>query len=265
MGRKRGPHFRVGRRSYHLGCALTPRGARRLYGDTTVTAVPHAATAHAATVTLRPDMTPVEDQGPHRASCVSFCVDACLEFLTQRDLSEQYTYWLAQGLGGGGNGLPLTPAADLVRTRGTIAEAYWTYDPDTIGQAPPPPAAAAPRVRFTGVRRFDQTRLDYLETCLRARLPVMAGVRVFSDCGWETGEISLPGSDALAAWRDVRADTNTRITDGWHAILIVGFDAPARMFEFKNSWGASWGDGGYGWMPYGYVTRHCAEACYGWI
>ena len=42
---------------------------------------------------------------------------------------------------------------------------------------------------------------------------------------------------------------------GGHAILFVGYDDGRRVFKFKNSWGAGWGDNGYGYLPYEFMTR----------
>lgn len=40
---------------------------------------------------------------------------------------------------------------------------------------------------------------------------------------------------------------------GGHAVLFVGFDDAQKVFKFKNSWGTSWGDNGYGYLPYQYI------------
>jgi len=40
---------------------------------------------------------------------------------------------------------------------------------------------------------------------------------------------------------------------GGHAVLFVGYDDERQVFKFKNSWGSSWGDKGYGYLPYQYV------------
>lgn len=54
-----------------------------------------------------------------------------------------------------------------------------------------------------------------------------------------------------------------QLTDG-HAVLVVGYeDAQAGgCLIFRNSWGADWGDGGYGYLPYSYIQHHGGEA---WI
>jgi C1A family cysteine protease len=40
---------------------------------------------------------------------------------------------------------------------------------------------------------------------------------------------------------------------GGHAICLVGYDDSKRLFTFRNSWGESRGDKGYGILPYAYV------------
>jgi C1A family cysteine protease len=42
---------------------------------------------------------------------------------------------------------------------------------------------------------------------------------------------------------------------GGHAVLAVGYDDARRAFFIRNSWGASWGDKGYGTMPYQYLAE----------
>jgi C1A family cysteine protease len=51
---------------------------------------------------------------------------------------------------------------------------------------------------------------------------------------------------------------------GGHAVLVVGYqdgegDGGGR-FIIRNSWGESWGIGGYGLLPYGYVDDYGQDA-----
>lgn len=41
---------------------------------------------------------------------------------------------------------------------------------------------------------------------------------------------------------------------GGHAICIDGYDDSKQQFRFINSWGEEWGDEGYGWLPYSFLT-----------
>jgi len=47
---------------------------------------------------------------------------------------------------------------------------------------------------------------------------------------------------------------------GGHVVLLVGYDPAAGDFIFRNSWGAGWGEGGYGRVSEKYVLEDC-EAC----
>ena len=40
---------------------------------------------------------------------------------------------------------------------------------------------------------------------------------------------------------------------GGHAILLVGYTST--VFRFRNSWGTSWGKGGYATLPKAYVLN----------
>ena len=55
-----------------------------------------------------------------------------------------------------------------------------------------------------------------------------------------TGRVPMPGpNEALL---------------GGHAVLAVGYDDAAGVFLIRNSWGSSWGQRGYGAMPYAYLA-----------
>ncbi len=51
---------------------------------------------------------------------------------------------------------------------------------------------------------------------------------------------------------------------GGHAVLAVRFDDQRKIGNYKgallirNSWGADWGEKGYGWLPYAYIEAGLA-------
>jgi len=47
---------------------------------------------------------------------------------------------------------------------------------------------------------------------------------------------------------------------GGHYMLIVGYDDKHQKFLIQNSWGVSWGDKGYGGLPYSIVREPFFEA-----
>jgi len=47
---------------------------------------------------------------------------------------------------------------------------------------------------------------------------------------------------------------------GGHAIAIVGYDDIKQAFKIQNSWGTAWGNNGYFWISYSYLSKCVKEA-----
>lgn len=57
----------------------------------------------------------------------------------------------------------------------------------------------------------------------------------------KNGIIQLPDNPSQMTWL--------------HAVYFTGYDDNKKYFEFVNSWGDTWGDKGFGYLPYEYVTK----------
>lgn len=100
--------------------------------------------------------------------------------------------------------------------------------------------------------------LDSVKKYLEAGIPSMFGFWGFPsfDSSDVKGGIPYPCAGEKAEWG--------------HAIVAVGFDDSKKIVNLtdkeetigalliRNSWGTSWGDKGYGWLPYDYVLDKLA-------
>lgn len=115
------------------------------------------------------------------------------------------------------------------------------------------------------------------------RAPVAISVPVWwrydghFDAGWEWGpDINMPTPVNLKNWletNEIEYEKGIDIEEGaltppnvsgWHVISICGYDDKKGRFEFKNSWSPWWGNGGYGTLPYKYVTAFSRGAFIGY-
>jgi C1A family cysteine protease len=85
--------------------------------------------------------------------------------------------------------------------------------------------------------------IDLLKAALAEGLPVVIGIDVYesfeSESATATGVIPMP-------------NTSKEQLLGGHAICCAGYDDSSNWVIFRNSWGTSWGDKGYGYLPYAY-------------
>jgi C1A family cysteine protease len=93
-----------------------------------------------------------------------------------------------------------------------------------------------------------QNVLPQLKGCLAEGYAFVLGFTVyesFYNIG-KNGMMPLPAS-------------NEQVVGG-HAVMAVGYNDSKQVFIIRNSWGASWADKGYFYMPYAFITsNNCSD------
>ena len=214
-------------------------------------------------IDLREYLPCPRDQGSLNSS-TAFAVLALVEYFDARtsgrvlDASRLFLYQVALKLlrlsGNASVDLRTTFKA-LVRF-GTPPEAYWPYGVDRFHLDP------TDAFLFSFSRDYERIRYLRLdasegERTLRAVKSYLAAgfVMAFGFC--------VPSS--LTAEADIGYRPQFDSIRGGQAALAVGYDDSRRIASdtgallFRSSWGAKWGEQGYGWLPYSYVTNQFAS------
>ncbi len=229
-----------------------------------------AATGHGAVlpaaVDLRKWCTRVRDQASLGAA-TAFGVVALVEYFERRafgrheDFSELFLYRSTRDLLGlpGDLGADLRTTLRALRVFGLPAETLYPYEPSRQADAPPAFCYAfGDAFRTIRYFRLDDPKLSgkdvllNVRRCLAARLPAAFGLSVYTSFPQEGEGVDIappePGEQLV----------------GGHSMLAIGYD-DERMIGgdqgallVRNSWGAGWGDRGYGWLPYRYVESKLA-------
>ena len=198
-------------------------------------------------VDLRAECPPVEDQGPIGA-CTANAVVGALEYLQRRggldhiDLSRLFVYYNARQLGDCtdvDSGTCLSHVLAGVLAHGACEESLWPNHADKVTVRPS--QACYDNAQQHQAIEFAMTPLGERTMQAVARgLPVVFTTfmpRSYYDAAADTGEAPPPG-------------TAQGPVDVGHCMLIVGYDTGGQYWIARNSWGESWGDGGYFRIPF---------------
>ena len=221
---------------------------------------------------LRGWCSPIEDQGG-LGSCTANAGVGLVEYFERRafgkhiEASRLFLYKatrnLLHWLGDRGAFLRSTMGAMVLF--GVPPEEYWPYveadfdkEPSAFCYAFAQDYQALQYFRLDSPGTRKDLLLERIKSFLTAGLPSMFGFVVFNSYrqARRNGRIPFPCK------RD-------RIVGG-HAVVAVGFDDKVEVENrncglkttgallVRNSWGTTWGDHGYGWLPYQYVTSGLA-------
>ena len=235
------------------------------------------------TVDLKASCSPIENQG-NLGSCTAHAAAGVVEYYQRKafgthiDVSRLFIYKTTRDLMRvtGDTGAYLRNTMGALVICGAPPEKYWPY---TDAQQPSPnvhyfdeePSAFLYAVADNfeapsyfchdplGMNVPKPNVLTSVKTYLSAGIPAMFGFYGFSSFNYSDvkGGIPYPCPGEQAQWG--------------HAIDAVGYDDSKKITNtrckrttvgallIRNSWGTSWGDAGYGWIPYDYVLNGLAS------
>jgi C1A family cysteine protease len=201
-------------------------------------------------VDLRNNCSPVEDQGD-LGSCTGNAIAGIMEYLARKarkttDVSRLFIYYqerLLEGTVNYDSGAYIRDGIKAVNKYGVPTENLWPYDVRKYTYRPTQAAYTNAATR-KAVSYQKCANFAAVKSALAQGYPVVIGFDVYesfeSDTVARTGMMPMPNK------------AREQLLGG-HAVTIVGYNDTTQRFIVRNSWGTSWGDHGYFYMPYGVI------------
>ena len=196
-------------------------------------------------IDLRVNCSPIVDQGELGSCTANAIASGFREYLEKpftTSLSRLFLYWEERKIENTINsdsGAQIRDGMKVLNKIGVCPEIDWPYDISTFTNTPVnKDLLDASNYKISSYQRV--TSLTMLKTALSQNKIVVFGFNVYSsfesDTVAKTGLVPMPKK-------------NEQLLGG-HAVCAVGYDDNNQYVIVRNSWGSTWGDKGYCYMPY---------------
>lgn len=200
---------------------------------------------------------------PYDQGQIGACTASALAFLVQFDMlnkdaknnispycpSRLFIYYNERMMEGTVNqdaGAELRDGIKALATWGAPSEDAWIYDVTKFAEKPPEHVyQLGTRVEGLTYELVDNTNKQLLVNVLLQGFPMCFGMTVYES--FMTDEVARTGI--------VPMPKVTESVVGGHAIVIEGYSEKFDSFIIRNSWGTSWGQGGYCRIPAAYICN----------
>ena len=205
-------------------------------------------------VDLRNDALPIYDQGA-LGSCTANAISAAYAFDVLKQQEETfyipsrlfiyYNERVKEGTVDQDSGAMLRDGIKSIKKVGVCAEDSWPYDISKFTNKPTDSCyKEASKNKAILYKKVSRSLYDF-KSCLVAGFPFVGGFSVYES--FESKEVAQTGKMSMP-------NPSEKLLGG-HAILVMGYDDELGCFIVRNSWGSKWGDKGYFYMPYEYLTN----------
>lgn len=211
-------------------------------------------------VDLRAGFTPIKDQGEIGA-CTVFAVSSIFEYILKKnshqnhDLSESFVYYNVRHAEGNEKEDTGSSYQDVIGSIGSLGICTEALHPYSKGLSEQPSEDAyqdAIARRITKALDVAVKEED-IKSAIQEGYPVAVSLKVYNSFSATTnsGNGSHVGASGFVQYpskEEIESDEY-----GYHAMVIVGYTDETKHFVVRNSWGQSFGDKGYCYIPYSYI------------
>jgi len=217
-------------------------------------------------VDLRAGCSPIVAQG-NLGSCTANAIASGLrEYQLKKvnkwvALSRLFLYWQERKLEGDiadDNGAQIRDGMKALHQIGVCPEVDWPYDITTFANTPTyKDNTDAAVYKISEYHRISS--LDLLKAALAEGMPVVIGITVYT---------SFESANAISTGIVPVPNLQTEQILGGHAICCIGYDdaksanGQTGYVIFRNSWGTSYGEQGYGYLPYAFWAQNLVSDCW---
>ena len=224
--------------------------------------LPNTVASPPSTVDLRQYCSPIDDQG-QLGSCTGNAIAGAIDLMDrklynkQTQVSRLFIYYyerLLEGTVRYDSGAYIRDGIRATYNYGAPLESLWPYNINKFTVVPSLQAIADARNRKVTLY---QAVADF-NGCINALqngYPVVIGFDVYDS--FESISVARTGMMPYP-------NTRTEQLLGGHAVLLVGYNNSTQRFIARNSWGTSWGDKGYFYMPYQVIQNKSMSSDF-WI